>query len=140
MMSLCSEDVALSPLISAVDRPRPSKEKGLKFPVSRIFYCVVSCEFSLCMPHPSFAPYSASVAIATGGETFFYKSHERARVLSVANNQPQSRVRNCLSNKNRNLLRIEDHDYLSRPIPYVHHEKQPFHRGRERLSYGIGVA
>ena len=117
LMSLCSGDGRFS----LSSREPGGTEKGVElnsFPSHEFFSASFHANFHFACPKaPSlplpFTPYSASVACATGGETF--SSIGGTRVLSVAN-KLASRVRNCLSNKNRNLLRIADHDFPRPPF------------------------
>ena len=71
-------------------------------------------------------PYSASVATATGGETSSSSSSPKGTARArFCREQTPSRVRNCLSNRNRNLLRIANHDFLRPSHHPISHEKQP---------------
>ena len=127
LMSLCSGD-----------GERGRMEKGVElnsFPSHEFFSASFHANFHFACPKapslpPPFTPSSLirhRSPVPRGVKPS--PRSPRRHVLSVAN-KLASRVRNCLSNKNRNLLRIADHDFPRPPsvrpiIPYPI-GRQPF--------------
>ena len=120
---------------------RGGMEKGVElnsFPSHEFFSASFHANFHFACPKAPSLPPSAVHPFLFGHRSPVprgVKPSPRRHVLSVAN-KLASRVRNCLSNKNRNLLRIADHDF-PRPPPSVPSSHIPLAGGQPFLPCRI---